>query len=77
MALENTWGNSNKKLEVHIKQMKEKFNGWPKGLGLDRIRAIRAALVVSIDELQAISNILHKNFVSQIDPTSVCTVLVI
>lgn len=71
MAMENTYGNEYTNLESHVKGLKAKFTNWPRGLGLDRIRAIRAAIVLNKNELQAISNFLHKNFVDQIDINSV------
>ena len=71
MAMENTYRNSTTNIEGHIKVLKQEFKNWPRGLGLDRIRALRAALLLSTNELQTISNILHKNFVEQIEPESV------
>lgn len=72
MALENSWGNSNRNLRNHIGTLKQKYSNWPRGFGVDRIRALRGAMILSIDELQDISNRLHKKFVDNIEPTTVC-----
>ena len=47
MAMENTYGNSTTNIAGHMKVLKQEFKIWPRGLGLDRIRALRAALLLS------------------------------